>query len=107
MTTYVQSLEQAVRTWIAEHPTEYRELREQVAAEWRGSGKAVPEKGQYRFLLTVFNAEVVESIRKRMGFPSERSVETGHPPAPTPSPYRPETPVAEQRDFRTAASGEK
>lgn len=105
MTTYVQSLEQAVRTWIAEHPTEYRELREQVAAEWRGSGKAVPEKG--RFTLTVFNAEVVESIRKRMGFPSERSVETGHPSAPTPSPYRPENSVAEQRDFRKAASGEK
>lgn len=106
MTTYVQSLEQAVRTWIAEHPTEYRELREQVAAEWRGSGKAVPEKG--RFTLTVFNAEVVECIRKRIGFPSERSAEEAHTPQSPPlrRPL-PATISVSGSDFRNAQAGEK
>ncbi len=76
MTTYLDSLHQAVGDWIKANPDDYKTLRAEVAASFRRAGKP-DHTDKASFRQRTLNAAVVEAIRKRIGFPSERSHEAG------------------------------
>lgn len=73
--SYLDILHDKVATWIKQNPADYKALRAEVWESIRRAGQSEPVKGT--FSRKGYDAAVVEAIRKRIGFPSERAHEAG------------------------------